>query len=94
MLCTFIIAASAVDCGLPDFRIRADNKCVSIASLKPFDTTEGSIMDFSCKALQEGVTPRFNYCPVEVCQGDGTWRQAYISCAGTKRLFGMPSKLK
>ncbi|VDI59835.1 Hypothetical predicted protein [Mytilus galloprovincialis] len=81
-----------VDCGLPDFQLRADNECVSLAPLDTFETTEGSALIYKCAKLQEGVMSFNNYCPVEVCQANGTWSPAYVSCAENECYVGGKSR--
>jgi hypothetical protein len=50
---------------MPDFEIKADNACVDLAPLKPFNTTEGSRVVYSCASLQLNVQSVNGYCPVE-----------------------------
>ena len=67
---------------MPDFEIKADNACVDLAPLKPFNTTEGSRVVYSCANLQLNVQSVNGYCPVEYCQKNGKWSLPYLSCAG------------
>ena len=67
---------------MPNFEVKADNTCVSLAPLETFETTEGSVISYTCETLQQGVHSAIGYCPIEVCQDNGNWHAAHISCAG------------
>lgn len=66
--------------------VKVDHDCSAIKSLPVHSTDVGSTIHFRCSYLQAKLASTVDYCPVQICQIDGHWSAASISCGG--RDFG------
>ncbi|XP_060573434.1 hepatocyte growth factor-like [Ruditapes philippinarum] len=46
----------------------------------PNITVEGTTITYPCKSLLIHTTTHTEYCPVQLCQASGIWREATLSC--------------
>ncbi|KAL3862428.1 hypothetical protein ACJMK2_008394 [Sinanodonta woodiana] len=57
-----------------------DNGCIQLQSVPPYTTTAGSIINYICAGLLTGFVSTYNHCPEQLCQTNGVWTSATISC--------------
>lgn len=87
LLCVLCGISALADCGPSTFSISTDVSCTEIdigAIVSPNSTTEGAKIVYPCKSLLIRTTAKMDYCPVEVCQADSTWRPANLSCGSSE----------
>ncbi|XP_053392820.1 apolipoprotein(a)-like isoform X2 [Mercenaria mercenaria] len=79
------------DCGVSSHNVTTDEPCTEIdfnATVTPDVTTEGAIKTFYCENLLTRTKAKIDYCPVEICQSNATWRSASLSCASSECYNG------
>lgn len=70
------------DCGESNMAVEGDDSCLSIKPVPRYSQSIGSIIRFDCEARSNTMSEaKFRYCPVQVCQLNGTWSTASLSCA-------------
>ncbi|XP_033758086.1 uncharacterized protein LOC117340434 [Pecten maximus] len=73
---------SSIDCGESRLTVTTDDTCLTLSPLVPFSRTPGSIIRYSCATLLTGLREsEIDFCPVEICQDNGKWSTASLSCA-------------
>ncbi|XP_071138202.1 plasminogen-like [Mytilus edulis] len=71
------------DCGESNMAVEGDDSCLSIKPVPRYSQSIGSIIRFDCEARSNTMSEaKFHgYCPLQVCQLNGTWSTASLSCA-------------
>lgn len=70
------------DCGESNMAVEGDDSCLSIKPVPRYSQSIGSTIRFDCEARSNTMSEaKFGYCPVQVCQLNGTWSTASLSCA-------------
>ncbi|XP_060606041.1 plasminogen-like [Ruditapes philippinarum] len=54
----------------------------------PNTTEEGTNITYTCKSLLTRTKAQIDYCPVQLCQANGTWREATLSCGSSECING------
>ncbi|KAL3876469.1 hypothetical protein ACJMK2_034312 [Sinanodonta woodiana] len=80
------------DCFALNYELVGDNSCMSAGVSKPANTLEGAMLKFYCKSLLIRTPTGIDYCPIKVCQSNGTWSNAKLSCSNLE-CFNSSSQL-
>ena len=78
-----VLLLISVDCGTPTPQLSYYQACSELASFHyPYPTTVGAFVKFSCESLLIRTRAPEDYCPLMVCQPNGLWTAAKLTCGG------------